>query len=156
MSKQSKSREKKTAVTKTGAQPKVEGTPASVEEEKTAAKRAKTERAPKTAKTEAKKKEKPKIVTHGATPIATVLTARGIVEQPRQARGFSLTELPAVGLDAGKGRKLGLRIDPRRGTELSQNVEALKNWITPAKVASKKRDDSRSKAEETSKAAAEQ
>lgn len=136
-------------------QPKSRENKASTEVEKTVEKKAKKEG---TAKTEAKKTEKPKVVTHGATPIATVSTARGIVETPRQARGFSLPELRTVGLDAGKGRKLGLRVDTRRGTELSQNVEALKSWITPTTAAPKKKSggSSSGKAEEVSEAPAEQ
>lgn len=160
MSKQPKSREKKASAAKTEPkeaeeQPKVEKITKSTEAEKTVEKKAKKEGA---AKTEAKKTEKPKIVTHGATPIATVSTARGIVETPRQARGFSLPELRTVGLDAGKGRKLGLRVDTRRGTELSQNVEALKSWITPTAAAPKKKSggSSSGKAEEVSEAPAEQ
>lgn len=159
MSKQPKSREKKASAAKTEPkeaeeQPKVEKITKSTEAEKTVEKKAKKEGA---TKTEAKKTEKPKIVTHGATPIATVSTARGIVETPRQARGFSLPELRTVSLDAGKGRKLGLRVDTRRGTELSQNVEALKSWITPTAAAPKKKSGSSSgKAEEVSEAPAEQ
>ncbi len=161
MSKQPKSREKKASAAKTEPkeaeeQPKVEETTASTESEKTVEKKVKKEGA---VKTESKKNEKPKIVTHGATPVATVSTARGIVETPRQARGFSLPEIRTVGLDAGKGRKLGLRVDTRRGTELSQNVEALKRWITPTAVAPKKKSGGSSsigKAEEVSKAPAEQ
>ena len=161
MSKQPKSREKKASAAKTEPkeaeeQPKVEKITKSTEEaEKTVEKKAKKEGA---TKTEAKKTEKPKIVTHGATPIATVSTARGIVETPRQARGFSLPEIRTVGLDAGKGRKLGLRVDTRRGTELSQNVEALKSWITPTAAAPKKKSggSSSGKAEEVSEAPAEQ
>ncbi len=162
MSKQSKSREKKASTAKTKPkaeeQPKVEETTASAEAEKTVEKKAKKERAPKPAKTEAKKTEKPKIVTHGATPIATVSTARGIVETRRQARGFSLPELRAAGLYAEKVAKLGLRVDTRRGTELSENVEALKSWITPTAVAPKKKSggSSSGKAEEASEAPAEQ
>ena len=99
-------------------------------------------------------------MTHGAIPIATVSTARGIVETPRQARGFSLPEIRTVGLDAGKGRKLGLRVDTRRGTELSQNVEALKNWITPTTATPKKKSSGSSgssgKPEEVSETPAEQ
>ena len=145
MSKQPKSGEKKSTEAKTERktkeQPKVEASSTSVKEVKTVAKKTKKGgETPKTVKTEAKKKtEKPKIVTHGATPAATVSTVRSIVERNRLARGFSLSELRTVGLDVNRGRKLGLRVDPRRGTELSQNVEALKNWIPHADAVHKKK-----------------
>lgn len=78
-----------------------------------------------------------KIVTHGTTPTAIVSTSLGLIKKFRLGRGFSRSELHAVGLEAGKARRLGLRVDLRRGTEWSENVKALKKWLTVPKKASR-------------------
>ena len=47
----------------------------------------------------------------------------------RKGRGFSLRELKEAGLDPKKARKLGIRVDKRRKSVHSWNVEALKKYI---------------------------
>jgi ribosomal protein L13E len=82
----------------------------------------------------AKKVEK---TTPISPPIAIVSRALGPITKFRRGRGFSRSELHTVSLDVGRARKLGLRVDLRRSTELSKNVEALKKWYTAPKVTSK-------------------
>lgn len=47
----------------------------------------------------------------------------------REGRGFSLSELKAVGLSKSKARKLGIAIDKRRKTSLENNINMLKEFI---------------------------
>lgn len=78
-----------------------------------------------------------KTTPSSSAPIAIVSRALGPITKFRRGRGFSRSELHTVSLDVGRARKLGLRVDLRRSTELSKNVEALKKWYTAPKVTSK-------------------
>ncbi|MFQ6135358.1 MAG: ribosomal protein L13e [Nitrososphaerales archaeon] len=71
----------------------------------------------------------------GPLPMAIVYRTLGSIRKFRRGRGFSRPELHAVGLDGGRARKLGLRVDLRRSTEWSKNVDALKKWFTTPKAA---------------------
>ncbi len=101
-------------------------------------KKAKPKAEKKTVKVVEKKavKKVEKTTPSSPTPIAIVSRALGPITKFRRGRGFSRSELHTVSLDAGRARKLGLRVDLRRSTELSKNVEALKKWYTAPKVTS--------------------
>ncbi len=68
-------------------------------------------------------------------PVAVVSTYLHSIKKYRKGKGFSNEEIQKVGLNTTRARKLGLRIDPRRSTELTKNVEVLKSWIKASKIA---------------------
>ena len=47
----------------------------------------------------------------------------------RQGRGFSEAELKEAGISVANGRKLSIRVDARRRTNLKENVKLLKAWL---------------------------
>lgn len=75
------------------------------------------------------KKEK----TSAPLPIPMVNKAVGIVKRLRKGRGFSIPELSKIGLEPKKARKMGFRVDYRRSTELTHNVDALKKIVVKTK-----------------------
>ena len=89
----------------------------------------------KTAKKTEKKIEKPRVKKD--IPSATISRPLKHIIKIRNGKGFSRPELLSIDLDAGKARRLGLRVDSRRTTRWDRNVEVLKNWFTVPAVKSK-------------------
>ena len=54
------------------------------------------------------------------------------VHKLREARGFSLGELKQAGVLKSQARLMGIRVDSRRSTVHSQNVTALRAFLTPS------------------------
>lgn len=50
----------------------------------------------------------------------------------RQGKGFSLSELEAVEITAGKARKIGIPVDTRRKSSHDENIETLKEFLEKA------------------------
>ena len=50
-----------------------------------------------------------------------------------RARGFSVDEISAAGLNVGEARHIGVPVDLRRRTSHSENIEGLKSWAEEAK-----------------------
>jgi ribosomal protein L13E len=113
LSKQPKNKKTTKAVQKGRAEPKTN--------------QSKAKEAPKT--TEKKILKTEKAVPIRAVPAAIVYIASRPNKKTRLARGFSLPELRTVGLDSVGGRKLGLMIDPRRSTEIKENLDVLKKIV---------------------------
>ena len=51
----------------------------------------------------------------------------------REGKGFSKTELNAVGLTLGNAKSYGIPSDPKRGSSREENIEALKEYMKKAK-----------------------
>jgi large subunit ribosomal protein L13e len=51
----------------------------------------------------------------------------------REGKGFSLGELEAVELTAGKAKRMGIPVDTRRKSSHEENIETLKEFIEEAK-----------------------
>lgn len=62
-------------------------------------------------------------------PIVRVPGRSGAHVKTRTGRGFSLSEIKAVGLDVERARKLGLRVDENRGSCYEENVKRLKEFL---------------------------
>jgi len=84
-------------------------------------------------KLEKKNLETKKKDTSTPLPIPMVNRAGRIIKKMRQGRGFSISELGKIGLEPKKARKLGLRVDTRRSTELIHNVDSLKKVLIKSK-----------------------
>ena len=54
-------------------------------------------------------------------------------DRVREGKGFSLAELEAVELTAGKARRMGIPVDTKRGTSHDENIETLKEFLKEAK-----------------------
>ncbi|MBI3859886.1 MAG: ribosomal protein L13e [Thaumarchaeota archaeon] len=78
----------------------------------------------------------PKIVSpSGRMPSPKVNTRHNGGMVTRAARGFSLTELEAAGIDVRHARSFRLPVDPFRRSSVGPNVEGLKTWYVPGKAA---------------------
>ena len=53
-------------------------------------------------------------------------------EKTRKARGFSIDEISAAGLNVGEARHIGVPVDLRRRTSHPENIEGLKSWAEEA------------------------
>jgi ribosomal protein L13E len=62
-------------------------------------------------------------------PESNVVRFVGGIHTTRQGRGFSEAELKEAGIFVANARKLSIRVDPKRHTKLSGNVEKLKAWL---------------------------
>ncbi|MEA1993059.1 MAG: ribosomal protein L13e [Euryarchaeota archaeon] len=56
-----------------------------------------------------------------------------ITDIKREGRGFSLKEIKEAGIDVHKARKLGFLVDKRRKTSYEENVQKIRDLLTPAK-----------------------
>ena len=54
-------------------------------------------------------------------------------ETVREGRGFSVSEIQAVGLNPGEANILGIPVDLRRKSIHEENVEILKEYVASAK-----------------------
>lgn len=54
-------------------------------------------------------------------------------KKTRRARGFSVDEISAAGLNVGEARHIAVPVDLRRRTSHSENIEGLKSWAEEAK-----------------------
>ena len=54
-------------------------------------------------------------------------------DRVREGKGFSLGELQAVELTAGKAKTMGLPVDAKRKSSHDENIETLKEFIEEAK-----------------------
>jgi len=80
----------------------------------------------------AKKKERKQKVQfkpQGEAPTAVVVRKHHMLVKQRVGKGFSLGELKAVGLSIEQARKLKLKVDKRRSTVHSWNIEALQQYL---------------------------
>ncbi len=64
--------------------------------------------------------------------VSPMVTRPGLV---REGRGFSISEVQSAGLTPGEARILGIPVDPRRRSNIEENVDALKTYVTQAKEA---------------------
>lgn len=51
----------------------------------------------------------------------------------REGKGFSLKELNAVELTAGKAKRMGIPVDTRRKTSHEENIDYLKEFLEDSK-----------------------
>ncbi|TRO57161.1 hypothetical protein E2P71_01685 [Candidatus Bathyarchaeota archaeon] len=55
-------------------------------------------------------------------------------DRVREGKGFSIGELEAVELTAGKAKSMGIPVDTKRGTSHDENIETLKEFLDEAKT----------------------
>jgi len=84
------------------------------------------------AATKARKKEpKPKVQfkPQGETLNAVVLRKHHMLVKQRVGKGFSISELKAVGLSIEQACKSKIKVDKRRDTTHEWNIEALRQYL---------------------------
>lgn len=62
-------------------------------------------------------------------PLVQAHSRGGLPAKTRIGRGFSISELKAVGLNVKRAKRLGLKIDVRRRTSHEVNVNVLKEFL---------------------------
>ena len=58
-----------------------------------------------------------------------LIKERGVEENLRRGRGFSLNELKVAGITVQEAKKLGIPIDFRRRSTREWNVETLRKYL---------------------------
>lgn len=78
-----------------------------------------------------KKEPKPRIQfkPQGEAPTAIVVRRHNMLVKQRVGKGFSVSELKAVGLSVEQARRLKLRVDERRSTAHQRNIKALQQYL---------------------------
>ncbi len=54
-------------------------------------------------------------------------------DRVREGKGFSIPELKAVELTAGRAKTMGIPVDTKRGSSHDENIETLKEFLEEAK-----------------------